>query len=553
MVRSLGGLVVGVTAVLLLSERPALAKHADIVFHNGRVFTSNEAALWAEALAVRDDFVIAVGRNDDVLKLASKRTRVVDLAGRLVVPGFNDAHVHTTPYGLLINPEDLPPAPSPDTDHILEDIADAVAEFPKGTWLTGIIGEAMLDDPNVNRYLLDTVSPEHPVLLMYWWGHGTIINTAGMIAAGISDTAPDPEGGWYGRNPTTQVLDGTLHEYAGFRLSRQLADLMPIGEVAAALDAFAEAAAIQGITSLQDLSFNSSSRQQQVLAELSLPVRIRNICFPFRPEDSCAPITLNRPNSRVTWGGFKRILDGGVVDRGAALYESYSDRDNEFGRLDFSAAFLRAEMLPSFFPLPFYGQRISHVVGDRTVDFFLDVLDATAPACLWRGLRPRIEHGRLIGPDRIQRLRDHGVVVVQNPSQFASSDMLAARLGAERTSQSTLSASLLHAGIPIAIGSDVSGQPLSPLLNLMFAVTNPLHPDEGLTLEEAVIAHTRGSAYAEFEEYRKGTLAPGMLADLVVLSDDIFRMPPGAIPAARSIMTMVGGRVVFATGELTVP
>jgi predicted amidohydrolase YtcJ len=154
---------------------------------------------------------------------------------------------------------------------------------------------------------------------------------------------------------------------------------------------------------------------------------------------------------------------------------------------------------------------------------------------------------------RIPRLRDHGIVMVQNPAQFASPDLLIQRLGWERFGRAGLSASLLHAGIPIAIGSDVSGEPLNPFVDLMLAVKNQINPAEGLTLQEAVIAHTRGSAYAEFEEYRKGTLAPGMLADLVVLSEDIFAMDPYELPRTRSVLTMVGGRVVFATGELAVP
>jgi predicted amidohydrolase YtcJ len=544
---------VGLIAVLSLYERPALARHADIVLYNGRIFTSNESALWAEALAIRDDFVVAVGRNEDVLKQAGKSTRLVDLTGRLVVPGFNDAHVHTTPYGLVIGPTNFAPGAGPSTTEMLEYIRTAVGEQPAGTWLTGIMGEAMLGDPGVNRSMLDDVAPNHPVLLMYWWGHGTVINTAGMRAAGISETAPDPEGGWYGRVEGTNTLDGTLHEYAGFQLSRQLADQMPIVDARAKLIAFAMASASLGITSLQDMSFNSSGYQQQVFDGVSLPVRIRNICFPLAPGDTCAPVTRNQPGSAVTWTGFKRILDGALVSRGAALDQPYSDSPNEVGRLNFSAAFLRSEMLQSWFLLPAYGQRISHVVGDRTVDFYLDVLDATAPACVWQLLRPRLEHGRLALAGKISRLRDHGMVMVQNPAQFASPDLLIKRLGPERFSQAGLSATLLHAGIPIAIGSDVSGQPLSPLVELMLAVINPINLSEGLTLEEAVIAHTRGSAYAEFEEYRKGTLAPGMLADLAVLSNDIFKMAPNEIAGAHVVLTMVGGKVVFATGELAVP
>jgi predicted amidohydrolase YtcJ len=550
--RMFGRLVLGIVAVLLPAPL-AYAKHPDVILHGGRVFTSDTRALWAEAVAIRDGSIAAVGSDNDVLKHAGKSTTLVDLGGRLVVPGFNDAHIHTTPFGNIFNPTDFIPEGGPTVDEMLGYLAAAAQQSPEGTWLLGLMGETVLNDPRVNRFLLDTVAPHHPVNLLGWWGHGTFINTAGMIAAGIPENAADPLGGWYGRIPGTHILDGSLHEYASFRLSRKLADLATAEQGRAALVSFAAESAGLGITSLQDMSFYSSERMQEILAGLSLPVRIRNICFPFQPSDVCAPATLNEPGSRVTWGGFKRILDGTPIEREAALYAPYNDSPFQFGRLNFPDVFLRSDLQQGIGPLPSYQQRINHVVGDRAVDALLGALDASAPAWGWRSYRPRLEHGDLIEVEQIARLRDHGIVLVQNPNHVAWTSMLEVRLGPVRAARSHLCASLLHAGIPIAIGSDVSGHPISPLVGLMLAVIHPTHPSEGLSLEEAVIAYTRGSAFAEFEESRKGTLAPGMLADLVVLSQNIFNIPIETIPGAHSVLTMVDGKVVYSSGELVAP
>jgi predicted amidohydrolase YtcJ len=182
-----------------------------------------------------------------------------------------------------------------------------------------------------------------------------------------------------------------------------------------------------------------------------------------------------------------------------------------------------------------------HVVGDTTVAVVLALMADVAPDSVWHRLRPRFEHGEGLTADLIPLARRLGVTVVQNPSHFALDAMATARWGAERKARQQLFKSLLAAGIPIAIGSD---GPQSPGLNLFLALSHPDNPAEALTIEQAVTAYTRGSAYAELAEHDKGTLAVGMLADLAVLSQDIFTVPPTALPATRSELTMVGGRVV---------
>ena len=183
-----------------------------------------------------------------------------------------------------------------------------------------------------------------------------------------------------------------------------------------------------------------------------------------------------------------------------------------------------------------------HVVGDAAVAAALSALEAAGGPEVWRPLRPRFEHGDGLAPDLVARAAALGVTVVQNPSHFTLPEVMFARFGYENMAGFQPMKSLLAAGVPLALGSD---GPPSPFLNILFAVTHPTSRREALTREQAVTAYTRGSAFAEFAEAAKGTLAPGMLADLAVLSQDIFTVEEGRLPETSSALTIIGGRVVY--------
>jgi len=186
-----------------------------------------------------------------------------------------------------------------------------------------------------------------------------------------------------------------------------------------------------------------------------------------------------------------------------------------------------------------------HAVGDSAIAVLLGLLSAAAPESTWHALRPRIEHGDFLTADLVPSARRLGVVVVQNPARFTILDLIRRRYGPGRAGVAQPLRSLLTAGVRIALGSD---GPMNPYLNIMLAVTHPVNPGEALTREQAVLAYTRGSAYAEFAEREKGTLAPGMLADLAVLSQDIFTVPLGELWQTESVLTMVGGKVAYDAG-----
>jgi predicted amidohydrolase YtcJ len=246
------------------------------------------------------------------------------------------------------------------------------------------------------------------------------------------------------------------------------------------------------------------------------------------------------PGPRPAISGVKWILDGTGIERLSVLRAPYADRPGWFGELNFPQDTLRAMLQEA---LATGEQPILHAIGDSTIAVVLSTMESLAPESAWRRIRPRFEHAEWLTADLRQRALRLGVVVVQNPTHFTDPpELVQARFGEQRGRSYQPFRSLSAAGIPLALGSD---GPMNPFLNLQFAITHPVNPTEALTLEQAVIAYTRGSAYAEHAEREKGKIAPGMLADLAVLSQDIFSIAPDKLPETTSVMTLVGGRVVY--------
>lgn len=511
------------------------------VLTNGTIFTGDPAAPWAHAIAIEDGRVVGLDRDAD----RGPATRI-DLGGRLVVPGLNDAHVHiVVPEGQYLNSPAFLPGPGPSVAEVRQLLAGASG--PGGTWLFAFIGTSFFEDPAATRVALDAASGGHPVALFAWTGHGIWLNTAGMSALGISPTEPDPFGGFYRRFAGTRVLTGEAHEYAEFAIRRKLLALLPDAALVAQYRAFAAQAVQLGYTSLQDMAVGLTHRRAlDALRAAHLPLRVRSICFPLAPGERCE----TADGEPVRAAGIKWIVDGTPVERLAAVSTPYADRPGERGGLDLQAADLRAQLLAHRTGDPRTQQVLFHAVGDDAIDAILDALAATGGPQTWGPRRTRIEHGDLLFPWDFARARALGVVVVQNPTHFTLAPVFAQRFVSTVLGNLEPMQSLLAAGIPLALGTDGIGAPQSPFLNLFLATVHPAHPSEALTLAQALTAFTHGAAYAELTSDRRGRLTPGQDADLAVLSQDIFHAVPDAIPATTSVLTMVGGRVVWDAGVL---
>ncbi|AUX42787.1 amidohydrolase [Sorangium cellulosum] len=545
-----GSLLLG--ASLLLATSAASATTARTILHNGKIFTSDPENLWAEAVAVRGKRVLAVGSDAEVLGLAAPKTRIIDLGGRTVVPGLNDAHVHVlAPAGSPLNsPADFVPGPGPALPEVLDLITSGASTTPAGTWLVGFVGTAMFDDAQANRFAFDTVSPDHPVVLFAWTGHGTWLNSRAMEVLGIAEDEPDPFGGHYVRAQGSDVLTGEAHEYAEHQIRRKLYALLSDEELVAQYRRFAGKALRLGFTSLQDMAVGlPHDRALAVLRAADLPLRVRSICAPLSPGEGCE--AGGDPGAMVRAAGIKWFTDGTPVERLACLSGSYADRPGWSGTFNLPEEPLAAIFDQGLRGSPRRNQLLFHAVGDSAIGRILDAMEASGGPDAWLGRRTRIEHGDLLLPSDIARARELGAVVVQNPTHLGLPHVFAERFTPEILGDVEPLATLLDEGIPLAFGTDGIGDVMSPFVDLLFATVHPTRREEALTLEDAVIAYTRGSAYAELEEHRKGTLAPGFFADLAVLSRDIFTAgSPEALAATTSELTMVGGEIVWDSGAL---
>lgn len=505
-----------------------------IAIINARVFTGVDAQPWAEAVAVRGERIVAVGTSQEIREAAGTSARVIDAAGRLVIPGINDAHTHpgTYPDGVRL---EGPPAmqEDPPLGEVLTRLKAAVGRAPRGGWIFGEVGPAALDDPGATRFALDKIAPDRRVMLTSWTGHGTLLNTAALRHMSVTDTQPDPPGGFFKRMPDGTV-SGIAHEYAEYRLRQNLSMEVPRDGQMAASRGFAREALGFGITSAQAmLTAGPPWFMAPFLVRDDVPLRIRLIDLPMSAlKDWNTPPS--KPGAPVP--GVKWILDGTPLERLAAMREPYADAKTS-GRVNFAADDLRVVLRRA---LDAGVQPMLHIAGDKTMDVVLDALDATGGEA-WQALRPRLEHGEMLQRDQFERAKRVGAVLVINPSHFMIGAAIQARLGAARAATFGAVKSAMGAGIPIAIGSD---GPMNPFLNMMFATLHPGNPAEALSREQALAAYTRGAAFAELQETQKGTIAPGMLADIAMLSQDIFKVPTEALPGTMSVLTMVGGRIV---------
>ncbi len=520
----------------------------DLVLYNGRVFTADPARPNTEAIAIGGRFVIAVGTSDEIRALAGPKTQSIDLEGRVAVPGFNDAHFHhmPTPPGIELQLK----FPEPSWQEVLAALTDAVKRAPHDSWIFGTVGAAVVNDSEASHVPLDRLAPDHPVLLRSWFGHGHVINFRAMRKLGIADQEPNPMGGRWDREAGSQRINGKFFEYAGWRLFRKLQDSASDEQLTQSLKQLGDEAARFGITSIQNMTYMPLDRYVRLLREAKFPVRMRLIRWPAT-DQKCRDVKegldlpLHPPGvPLVTVSGTKWVLDGTPLERGMAVRGQYRDRPGWSGALNFPeteiVAMLRETVARN-------DQSLFHAPGDKTIDAVFKSMIAVDPdEAHWPSRRVRLEHGDGLLLDLIPMARKLGVIVVQNPTHFdPGTNPVIARFGPN--SPYLPLRSLLATDIPLAIGSD---GPMNPGLNIMFAIIHPLSPSEAITPQQAVTAYTHGSAYAEMAEKEKGTLATGKLADLAVLSQNIFKVPPQELPKTSSVLTLVDGKIIYDAGVM---
>lgn len=517
------------------------AVRPDIILTGGKVFTADSTNPWATAVAIRGDRILAVGDDATIERLAGARTRRIPLGGRVVIPGFNDAHTHISASigGSTFVTSDSP-MPDPALPVVLDSVSAIVRRSRPGTWISTNVSETVLGDVTARRAALDRVAPANPVYLHGWSGHGAVMNSAALRRVRL-DAAPDPVGGWLERDSTGHPT-GRIDEYALYSAEYGLigARSDPAIRVFKAYDS--EASAF-GLTTVQNMTTGITPAILAAVERAGV-LRIRHHVIPFemthgsRRNSEWQGVRGSSPLTRVN--GAKWVLDGTPIERLALMREPYADRAGWYGRANFPLDTLKTMLREA---LAQKQQPMLHAVGDSTIALVFTAMRAVAPDSVWRRVRPRLEHADNLMRDQFATAKMLGIVVVQNPSHL-SIVFRGNRWTDDRAARSEVLHDIVEAGIPLAIGSD---GPTNPALNVMFATLNPANPPQALTREQAVIAYTRTAAFAEHSEHEKGMLRAGMLADLAVLSQDIFTVPPPAMPGITSMLTIVGGVITHNT------
>ena len=547
-------------AVAALCPWPALAGPAcaDLVLVDADIRTLDDALPRARALATIGARIVAIGDEAAVRPLACDATRVVDAGGRLVLPGFNDSHVHFMDGGQALSSVDLRDAGS--QAEFARRIATFVAGLPAGQWVLNGNWDHERWTPNdlPTRALIDAVTPDHPVFVQRLDGHMGLANSRALALAGIDRDTPDPPGGEIVRDAAGEPT-GVLKDDAMDAVFAAIPDRSFEAALAIARAATDHAASV-GVTSVQDMGPNVPGVYQELLRQGRLKTRIYAVS-PLgdyaRWERAGVRAAFGDPMLRV--GGLKGFTDGSLGSTTAWFFEPYLDAPGSTG-----LALEQAQHHPALVAGADAAglQVMVHAIGDRANHETLGVFEQVVRAHGQRDRRFRIEHAQHLNAALIRRFADAGVIASVQPYHAIDDGRWAhKRLDDARLAGTYPFRSMLDAGVSLALGTDWAVAPLDPMLTVHAAVTRAtldgLHPEgwfpaEKLTVEEAVRAYTVGSARAEFQEQDKGTLAPGMLADFVVWSQDIFAIPPASIPGTRALVTVVGGRVVHedrASGE----
>jgi len=525
---------------------------ADLILYNGTIHTMDPARPRAEAVAIAGHRILAVGNNEEIQALLAPRGEALNLRGRTVLPSFTDCHIHFLSYALRLRQIDLTGLASKEA--VLERIAKRAAETTPGRWLQGGGWDRNLwPDPSFpTKADLDRVAPEHPVALSSKCGHALWVNSRALELAGITADTPDPDGGEIERHPATGEPTGILKEQA-IQLVRQA---IPRPEPEEIEEAIAQAiphlhrAGLTGVHDCEGVEAFAAFQRLAARGELRLRVLMH---IPLENLDSAIQLGLRSGfgNEVLRIGAVKMFADGSLGARTAAMLEPYEGEPDNLGIMVMSEEELKemvrkacqAGIAPAI-----------HAIGDRATHAVLNAYEAHHP--LWReqGLRPRVEHAQLLTSEDIQRLGHLGVIASMQPIHCTADMEMVDRHWGARGAGAYAFRGLLDAGATLAFGSDCPVEDFSPLAGIHAAVTRRRadglpgpqgwRPSERITVAEAVRAYTQGAAYASGEERLKGSISPGKLADLVVLSQDIFTIHPMDILETEVVGTIFDGKVV---------
>lgn len=539
---------------LVCSIATAQIEQAHTVFLRGSIWTVDPAKPTAEAIAVFNGRILAVGSDAEMKKYIGANTKVVDLKGKRTLPGFIDNHTHFMSGGFQLQSVDLRYAKS-ETEFAAR-IKERAEQYPD-RWITG--GDWDHDNwkgGNLpTKELIDKFTPNTPVFVNRYDGHMSLVNSYVLKLAGITKDTPDPPGGTIVKDPKTGEPTGVLKDEAMSFVYKHIPDPSDAEMLDAARLALAEARKY-GLTSIQDMSSARDVRIYQMLkskGELTARFFSR---LPISQRQHLAGTGMHVPfgDEWIRLGSLKAFADGSLGSSTALFFEPFTSDSNTKGLA--SDIVLDGRLEKWALAADKAGLQLSiHSIGDSANSLMLDLFEKIIKANSSWDRRFRLEHAQHIAPKDFGRFATLGVIASVQPYHAIDDGRWAEkRIGHERCKTTYPFKSFLDYNVKMCFGSDWTVAPLNPLLGIYAAVTrrttdganpNGWFPEQKITVQQAVEAYTINNAYAAFEEQEKGSLTVGKVADMVVLSDDIFSIDPVKIENVKVMMTVVGGKIVY--------
>jgi predicted amidohydrolase YtcJ len=536
---------------------------ADMVLINGNIITMDGEQPSAEALTVTDGRIGSVGSTSAILQSAGPQTHIVDLAGRTAVPGFIESHNHFLFLASDIQGVDCSPGTAKSIDLVIDRLQDRAEGTRPGEWIEGWGYDDLRieEGRHLSRKDLDRVSQKHPICVFHITRHFVTLNSAGLAAAGISGSTPQPSGGYFGID-TDGSLNGILAENSAMQYLRNVLPPRSAEELAAGLIQVGKHALERGITSVQDAAMGTGPADFTALSTVvsggQMPLRIQGM-VPYQfietiyGADDTFPLNGFRTGSgtnHLKIGPVKIFIDGSIQGYTAALSEPYYDKQGTSGFMTLDQAALDALVL-KYHEKGF--QIAAHANGDRAIEAFITAVEQAQITNPRTNCRHRIEHCQTVTREQLEKMAALGI----QASFFAPhikfwGDFHYDRfLGPDRANRISPLADAINAGVRFGIHSDAPVSPLDPIIGMTCAVNRQtesgrvLGDDQKITPEQALRAYTLDAAYIGFEEHEKGSLSPGKLADVTILSEGLSALFHDSNNELQVAMTIVGGKVCY--------
>jgi len=553
------------TAIMIITSSCIQKEKADLVIINGKVLTIDKDNPISQAVAIKGEKIIAVGTTTEVSAMIEKgSTKVIDAAGRLIVPGFNDAHVHFGP----LDPDYVELRYTTDPAVITQKVKAQVAKSRPGEIIKGghWEHEMFIDKKWPAKELIDKVSPNNPVVLSRADGHSVLVNSYVLKASGITKDTPDPFGGVIQKDPSTGEPTGIIKENAEELIKTgEIKPVRTAGEESARLWqgyllALKEAREL-GVTSVQVPGAADFDAYEKLRKNGELTCRIdigKSLTGDSLLLKKYLELEKHYPKEAnwIRFGYLKAFMDGTIGSGTALMFEPFTDNPSTSGL----AMMPYEEMEKMVIIADKMGFQIGiHAIGDKANNWVLNAYEKAEELNGKHDSRHRIEHAQTLQTSDITRFASLEVIASMQPVHCISDKKFCEkRIGSERAKGAYAWKSLADAGAILAFGTDYQVEPLNPMEGLYASVTRKdrlgeegegWHPEQKIKMEDAIKYYTLGSAYSQFMEDRKGMIKTGCLADIVILDKDLLTIPENEIMKTKVDYTIIGGKIVYNSGR----